>query len=205
MIRINLLKPEKKSIRETPATPAPEFEEKKGQPKAGLIFLLLIIVVAVLFFYQQRSMSMEQGLLRTAQEEKQKLQGVLEKLEKLEAQKALYERKIGLIKRLKARQGIAVTIMDELSKHLPQWVWLFETQYENEIIQIKGNALSNNLIADYIFNLESSDHFTEVDLISSTQKTTQNNQYLEFALRVRYVLPFDLVIPTEQVPQRKTK
>ena len=35
------------------------------------------------------------------------------------------------------------------------------------MIQIKGNALSNNLIADYIYNLESSPHFANVNLISS--------------------------------------
>jgi len=50
-------------------------------------------------------------------------------------------------------------------------------------IQIKGRALSNNLVADYISGLESSAQIMNVNLISSTQKTTQGDQYLEFTLR----------------------
>ena len=63
--------------------------------------------------------------------------------------------------------------MDELSKRLPDWVWLNEVAYDSKNIQIRGNALSNNLIADYISNLENSPYFESVNLISSTQKTAQ--------------------------------
>ena len=81
--------------------------------------------------------------------------------------------------------------MDELSKHLPDWTWLTEVGYENMIITVKGNALSNNLVADYIFNLENSPVFKNVNLISSTQKTGQTGpeQYLEFSLNMEFVLP----------------
>jgi hypothetical protein len=52
MIRINLLKPEKKEIREEPFGLAPEIKEKRRTPIAGLIILLAIGAVAALYFYR---------------------------------------------------------------------------------------------------------------------------------------------------------
>jgi Tfp pilus assembly protein PilN len=79
--------------------------------------------------------------------------------------------------------------MDELSKKLPDWVWLTELGCDGQTIQLKGNALSNNLIADFIYNLENSPHFANVNLISSAQKSGRNTQYLEFSMTLSYVLP----------------
>jgi Tfp pilus assembly protein PilN len=73
--------------------------------------------------------------------------------------------------------------MDEFSRRLPDWVWLTEIVYDAKGISIKGRALSNNLVADYISNLESSPQIMNVNLVASTQKTVQGDQYLEFSLR----------------------
>jgi len=78
--------------------------------------------------------------------------------------------------------------MDELSKHIPYYVWLSEATYDEQKVHIKGKALSNNLIADYIYSLETSPYFVNVNLLSSTQKTSRDNQYLEFALNASYVV-----------------
>lgn len=188
MIRINLLKPEKKELKKTLAFPTPEIKKEKKIPFYSLILLLIVVALAALFFFQRSAINKEKNLLRKAQEEKNQLQDVLVKLEKLEQQKSLFQRKINLINQLKAHQEVAVTIMDELSKNIPGWVWLSEATYKNQAVKIKGKALSNNLIADYIFNLENSPYFFNVNLISSAQKTVKNNQFLEFSLTAQYVL-----------------
>ncbi len=120
--------------------------------------------------------------------EKNKLSAVLGKLEEAQKLKSLFERKINLINQIKPRQQVAVRIMDELSKHIPFYVWLSEATYDKQKVHIKGRALSNNLIADYIYSLETSPYFFNVNLLSSTQRTSRDNQYLEFALNVSYVV-----------------
>lgn len=189
MIRINLLKPEKKDIEEVPAISPSEKKKERKIPPSGLLFPLLVVIIFLLFFIQKGAMNKEKNLLSQAQEEKKQLQDVLVKLEKLEEQKSLFEKKINLINQLKSHQEVAVKIMDELSKNIPDWVWLTETNYDDQTVEIKGNALSNNLIADYIFNLENSRYFNNVNLISSFQKATRNSQYLEFSLTAQYFLP----------------
>ena len=208
MIRINLLKPESKEFREGPVAPGPEFKPKKAFPFATVFVLFLIVILGGAFFLQKRMINQEKEGLQAAQAEKKKLEYVIAKLAELEKQKAVFERKIGLINQLRAMQDSAVIIMDELSRKLPDWVWLTEVSYQGQIIQIRGNALSNNLIADYIYNLESSPHLTNVNLISSTQRSGRSAQFLEFSLTLNYVLPEAAKPPPEKAPTKpmpKTK
>ncbi len=193
MIRINLLKPEKKEIREESFGLAPEIKEKRKTPIASLLILLAIGAVAFLYFLQDKAIKTERDLLSVAQEEKKQLQYVLVALEKLEEQKSTLTRKINLINDLKARQEIAVRTMDELSKNIPGWVWLTETSYEAQEITIKGRALSNNLIADYVYNLENSPHLSNVKIESINQRSQQSGSpYLEFSLTAIYDLPLSI-------------
>ena len=186
MIRINLLKPERKDTREAPIAPTPEFKEKKKQPWAALLLIVALIAVAVLFFYQRNALTREQNLLSAAKEEKKSLQHVVVKLEELEKQRNLFQRKIRVITQLQSRQENAVIIMDEISRNLPNWVWLTDLSFTEQGVRIKGRAVSNNLIADYIYNLEKSSFFYDVSLISSTQRRVRNNQYLDFSLTANF-------------------
>jgi len=197
MIRINLLKPEKKELKEEPTSLVPEIKEKKKTPVTGLIVILVLVVIAALYYFQDKAIKRETNLLNQAQEEKKSLQYVLAALEELEEQKTILERKINLINQLKARQEIAVRILDELSKNIPGWVWLTETSYGETQVNIKGRALSNNLIADYVYNLENSPRLSSVRIISINQRREQTNQFLEFTLTANYDLPQVLASPEE--------
>jgi Tfp pilus assembly protein PilN len=204
MIRINLLKPEAKEIKEGPPLPGPEVRAKKAFPLATVVILLIIAVLAAAFFLQKRMISQERTSLEAAQAEKTKLQYVTAKLDELEKQKGLYQRKIDLISELKAKQDTAVRIMDELSRRLPEWVWLTEVSFQGQLVQLRGNALSNNLIADYIFNLQNCPHFANINLVSSTQETSRNTQFLEFLLTLNYLLP-QAAQPQEQAAKPNPK
>ncbi len=189
MIRINLLKPETKEVKKAPPGPAVEVKERKALPVANIVFVVALICLAALFLFQKRALDQEKRRLAAAQEEKQKLAYVIEKLQQLEQQKTIFEKKINLINSLKARQPIAVIVLDEISRCLPDYVWLTELTYDNQRIQIRGQALSNNLIADFIRNLEDSEYLENVDLMSSTQRTTADQTFLEFAMTLRFAMP----------------
>jgi type IV pilus assembly protein PilN len=184
MIRINLLKPETKDIREQVAAPGVTEEKARKGPNIGnLIFLALVIGLGAFFFFQRKAFDRETALLTTARAEKTKLQYVEAKLEEQRKARESLDRKITLIESLNAQRDMAPRLMDEFSRRLPDWVWLTEIVYDAKGIGIKGRALSNNLVADYISNLESSPQIMNVNLVASTQKTVQGDQYLEFSLR----------------------
>lgn len=190
MIRINLLKPETKEIREVSSPGTPEFKAEKKRPSGGsLVFLVLVLALIGFFWVQKQAMDNEKGLLDKARAEKQQLSYVTARLEELSKQKASLELKINLINSLKSQQDLAIRIIDTVSRCLPEWVWLTETSYDANKIQIKGKAISNNLIADYITNLESSDVFKNVNLVASTLRKAQKTEFLEFGLNMSLERP----------------
>jgi Tfp pilus assembly protein PilN len=208
MIKINLLRPESKEVKEAapPGEEEVKFKEKKVKERKGLdvtklVIPLAIVLVAFLFLSQRTAFNRERSRLEQARAEKKRLDYVSVKLKQLQQQKAIYQKKINLIERQKLRQGIPVKIMDELSKGLPEWVWLTEATYDKRVVRIKGKALSNNLIADYISNLEGSDLFTEVNLLSSTQKRVKSDNILEFSMNARHA---PLFRPAAARPAAKT-
>jgi len=113
-------------------------------------------------------------------------------------QKAKLEMKINLIKQLKSNQDIAVKIMDEINRRIPDYVWLKEASYDGQTLKVKGEAISNNLIADFITNLERSETFGTVNLIDSTQKTQGGAVFLEFNMTVPVSKP---PVPTAEAPK----
>ena len=205
MIRINLLRPEKKEFKKVTTAPGIEKEAKAAPPYPALIILLAIVAIAALAITQNNSIKREQNLLDEANREKKSLQHVLIKLKQLEQQKDLFERKIGLIRDLQLRQDVAVTIMDELSRHLPDWVWLTEVAYKEQTIHIQGRAFTNNQIADYIRRLDISPHFDSINLSRSKLKNIRNDQYFEFSLTARYVLPIQEQTPLNKSSAKKEK
>lgn len=181
MIRVNLVKAEKKEIEETNLPDTAKFKKKKAPP-GNILLALAVVVVGALAYLQKTGLDTERALLEEARTEKIKLQPVEAKLDLVEQQKAFLEKKIGLINGLKARQGGAVRIMEEISQDLPDWVWLTEASLRPQGLELKGRALSNIQISDFMRNLEKSGLFENVGLVGSTQRTTGANSYLEFTL-----------------------
>ena len=166
MIRINLLKPETKDIREPVVTPGIAEETVKKKPNIGnLVFLALVIGLGAFYFFQRKAFDRENALLATARAEKAKLVYVETKLEEQRKARESLDQKINLIESLNAQRDLAPRLMDEFSRRLPDWVWLTEIVYDAKGISIKGRALSNNLIADYIANLEASPQIMNVNLV----------------------------------------
>jgi Tfp pilus assembly protein PilN len=189
MIRVNLVKSEKKEIEEAilPEERAPK--ERKKTPLGNLLIALAVVVIGALAYVQKSALDTERALLEEARAEKLKLQPVGAKLDLVELQKIFLEKKIGLINALKARQSSAIQIMEEISRDLPDWVWLTEANLRPQGLELKGRALSNIQISDFMRNLEKSGLFDSVGLVGSIQRTMGTNSYLEFTLTAALAAP----------------
>jgi len=202
MIRVNLIKTEKKEFE----APAPSIDgeaaARKGGPEpVNVLIIAAFAAAAVLGILLKRSIDVERRELAAAQAEKKTLEPVVAKLAAIGEQRAFLEKKINLISDLKARQGDAVRLMEALSTALPNWVWLSEARFTRRTIQIKGKALTNIQISDYMHNLELSGLFDFVSLLGSTQKALGGTTYLEFTLDANVPGPGG----TPPVPAAKAK
>jgi len=195
MIRINLLKPEKRE-----SVVLERTEREKTPATLPLFFFSVVVIAIVLLFFQKSSFKRQNNFLQVAQEEKNTLKEVETKLDQVEKQISTIIKKIDLINQLKLNQDTAVRIMDELSKNLPSWISLTEANFDGKVVRIKGKALTNKLIADYLYNLDKTTYFRNVNLISSIQRVMQDNKFYEFLMNATYVPPLK---PKPEPPEKK--
>lgn len=196
MIRVNLLKTDIKGGEKKTPTGAPAVEpveEKVGKAKKSntlnLIIFLGIAVVGALAFLQKRSLDTERALLSDAQEQKRVLSPVIQKLDLVAQQKIFLESKIGLIQELRGKQSVPLQVLDTLSRTLPEWVWLLETTFRGTALDIKGRAISNIQISEYMNALQKSGLFADVSINATQQVNIRNNTVQEFTLTAVFPVP----------------
>jgi len=140
-----------------------------------------------MYFLQAGELSGQKKLLEERTLRKAELEKVLKELEQIEKTKIELDSKIKIIGDLKLKQKDAVQMMDKISRSLPEWVWLTDLTYRGGAVAISGKALSNNLIADLINNLQNSSFFANVQISSSSRKKEAGIDIFEFRINCSFV------------------
>ncbi len=195
MIKINLLRPEKKDVPAGATTVSVIDDSRASQLSIPALIAAIAITVGtigLLYFMQVSSLNSEKKLLQERTLRKAELEKVLAKLAELEASKLELDRKIKIINDLKFKQKDAVFMMDKLSRSLPDWVWLTDLTFRNGALLLSGKALSNNLIADLINNLQTSNSFTNIKLRSTSRSKESGIDIFVFRLECVFVRQPDL-------------
>jgi Tfp pilus assembly protein PilN len=164
MIKINLLAEKKPG--KPAATASLKPEGVGGGQNMLLVGILLIgLVVAGGWWYVLRSETANWQRKHTeADVELERLKEIRAKGEEYERQKELLTRKIALITDLKKMQTVPVHILDQVSKNLPDFLWLESMSAAANQISITGKATTYNAVSNFYSNLSESGHFGEVAL-----------------------------------------
>jgi len=126
-----------------------------GGVVAGLLYIGIMALVLT-----SRSKNLDEEIAR-AQEEVARLKSIIDEVKGYEDKKASLEAKIQLINNLKTNQKGPVRLMDEISKALPDLVWLSDLTVAGDQVSLKGRTLSPNAVATYLENLKKSPFFAE--------------------------------------------
>ncbi len=86
---------------------------------------------------------------------------LFEEVKGYEDKKKNLEEKINLINQLKTNQKGPVRLMDEVSKALPDLVWLSNIEVAGNQITMRGKTLAIPAVATYVENLKRSPFFAE--------------------------------------------
>jgi len=165
MIKINLLTTAQQT--KSRASSLPKFE---GVGTMGQNMLMVgLVLLAVLFIgYRWYTLASEHSRLTReiskAEEEKRRLQDIIRKGEEFKAKKDLLQRKITLITQLKKNQSGPVHLLDEVSKTLPDFLWLDSMTESGFAVQIRGKATTYNAVSNFYNNLTGSRYFQNVVL-----------------------------------------
>lgn len=137
--------------------------------RQGDILLLAVLAVALLGIGTRwLLLKNERDHLREVEREKRvqrdELQPYIQKVQELETKRDQLRHKISVINNLKQNQRGPVRIMDEVSRALPDLVWLTKMSMKGNSLTLSGVAMDETAVANYISNLDSSPFFQEPTL-----------------------------------------
>lgn len=193
MIKVNLLSPEKKDV--TPGLGATETfaddtrENKVSVPAIIGASVLTVFIIGGMYFLQSNKLSDVKKSLEERKARLVELEEVLQTLKILENTKKVLKNKVDIIQSLNARKQVAVKMMDQLSRALPEMVWLTNMKFSNNIVSLSGSALSNNLVADFINNLKSTNYFKNIRFKDSNRKKKSGVDVFDFRLNCTFSDP----------------
>jgi Tfp pilus assembly protein PilN len=163
MIKINLLAEGKRPAAVRKIKAAALLEGKDIAPwllAAGIVVALL--ASGIYWWILDSRIDEKQQEIAKAQKELDDLAQVIQEVEKYKADKAELERKIKVINDLKLNQRGPVRVMDDVSRSLPELLWLDRLEMEEASIVIEGRAFNTNAVANFMDNLEKVPLFGEV-------------------------------------------
>ena len=180
MIRINLL-PVRHSRRQ---------EAVKGEIVVALIGLALICVaMSGMYLVVHGELSEARAQNRVLQQGIDKTKQIVAEVDEQERISQDLNTKLRVIKRLKANRVGPVHMLDELSQATPEKLQLVSVEENQKKVSITGVAVTNEVISDFLGNLEKSDYFSEVYLNAIDQTESGGVKLKEFSISAKLVVP----------------
>jgi type IV pilus assembly protein PilN len=192
MIRINLLSVDKPAAATTSSVPKISFNigEKAGPLAAALILAGAAGYVALDFLsvqQQRRALTQE---LDAARAEKARLQPILKEVERFDAQKKDLQARVNLIEELRQNQVGPVHMLDQISRSLPDRLWLIEMKQVGNDVILDGKTSTLSSLADFVANLEGSGYFARpVEITNSEEEKKDDSDLIKFTVKATFEMP----------------
>jgi type IV pilus assembly protein PilN len=186
MIRINLLAVDRGATKRRVLIPAAH----RVPIAASLILLGTALVVGWWFWsLRQSSISLDEDIAK-GEVQTQQLRSVLMQVQKFEARKAQLQQRVTLIEQLRRGQNGPVHVIDEISKAIPDRVWLTQLTQKGDDFTFEGLTTSLQGLSDLVANLETSRFFIKpVEIIDSQVQNDKAGDVFKFSIRATFFNP----------------
>lgn len=181
MIRINLL-------------PVRAIKKKESTRQMFSVLLLSIglLLVVIVFFHllQLREINGMNAQIAAYNEEIKRLKADTKDVNKFKMEKEDLQRRLNKIYDLQRAKTGPVRVLDELAMSLPGKLWLTSLKEKDGKMELKGIAMDNPTIAQFMTNLEKTGVIKNVELVVSQQLERKELKLKEFTLtcQVLYTL-----------------
>ena len=175
MIKINLVR-EGRAVRGAGAAPAATAASTIGAAPANINNILIgaILVLGVLlaggyWLWNKRELSQKKEVAAQREAEASKLEAIIKEVDDYQRRKDSLQQRIDLINQLKQNQKGPVRIMDQISRDLPDLVWLDSLDISSGKVTLAGRGLNANAIALFIENVKNDPYFEEPNVGAMSQ------------------------------------
>jgi type IV pilus assembly protein PilN len=187
MIRINLLAAEK--------TAAKKPALQTGQRMVIGCSLILVAALAFIgwrFLALSRENTQIDSEISAAQQETTRLRSIIQQVQQFEQRRAQLQQRVTLIEQLRKSQTGPVHMLDQVSRALPQMLWLTELKQSGNDVQLDGRCTSPIGVSEFVSNLEASGYFKRSIEILSTQveaSPVANVELIKFSIKATFQTP----------------
>lgn len=166
MIKINLLSEGKRpaAVRRTRPTSFLAGENIALWALVAALLLLGILPAVAWWWTTSNRVEENEARIAEAQREVDELAAIIAEVERYKAQQAELDHKIDVIEQLRANQKGPVRVMDQISRALPELLWLDKMEMRGPVITLSGRAFNSNAVASFLDNLDAVPEFQEPTL-----------------------------------------
>lgn len=176
MIRINLLPVARK--KKTKALPAVIIS-------TTFVAVFTTAVLVFLFFYFNSKLQEANARFNANEQKKTELRKTIKEVEDLEKLNKTFEERNRIIEQLRKNQNIPVMVLDEISRNLPNGVWLQAMTVSGDSVNLDGYAFTNSDVVAYVNNMKNSKVFSDIFLQESKQTEIEKVSMYQFKLTFR--------------------
>jgi type IV pilus assembly protein PilN len=188
MIRINLLAVERERARKRVVLIPAAHRVTVG----ATVILIGTAAVIGWWFWSLHHQSAQLDIdLAQAETETRQIRSVLEQVRKFESQKATLQQRVTLIEQLRSGQYAPVHLLDEVSKSVPDRLWLNDLKQVGAEFTIAGMTDSMTAVSDFVANLEGTRWFKKpVEILDSQVQTdAKAGDLIKFEIKAQFVDP----------------
>jgi type IV pilus assembly protein PilN len=183
MIRINLLAVERERTKRKGGVLIPAAH--RVTIAASLILIGTALLLGWWFWsLRQTSIKLDDDIAR-GEIETQQLRSVLAQVQKFEASKAQLQQRVTLIEQLRKGQAVPVHVLDEVSKAVPDRLWLTQLSEQAGVLTLTGMTTSLTGVSDFVANLQTSPWFKKsVDIIDTqAEANAKSGDLIKFSIK----------------------
>jgi len=176
MIRVNLLPVKRKKK----PKPLPTFVVS-----VTLITVFAIIALAYLFYYYNSNLNSTKARFEGNKQKIAELKRLIKEVDNFEKLNRTFDERNRIIEQLRKNQNVPVMMLDEISRNLPNGVWLHSVTVSGSSVSMDGYAFTNSDVVAYVDNLKNSKVFSDVFLQESKQAEIEKIPLYQFKLTFR--------------------
>jgi type IV pilus assembly protein PilN len=185
MIRVNLLAVERERAKR-------RITFQLGQ-KLTVACSLILVVTALFIVWWYWTLTKQSARLTEdiagAQRETARLRGLITQVQQFEGRKKELEQRVALIEQLRKGQNAPVHMLDEISRSLPDTLWLTELREQGGAIVIAGRCTAVTGVSDFAGNLQATGYFRAVEMVDIATEKVAQLDLIKFSIKAQYAPP----------------
>jgi type IV pilus assembly protein PilN len=192
MIRINLLAAERDKTKKK-GTAVLGTAAQKIAVGCSLILVIAVVLVGWRYWSLTRESNAIDAQISAAQQETVRLHSVIQQVQQFEQQKAQLQQRVVLIEQLRKGQTGPVHMLDQISRALPQMLWLTELkQSGTDDVVIDGKCTTLTGLSEFVSNLEASGYFKRsIEIVDTKTEAagTPATELIRFTIKATFQQP----------------